>query len=167
MSYEVKVRHVTESGDGISVEALVDGTPVAHTFPKGLGFFDEPDWRNHPRFIDKVVEKYEEHKKRQLGNQRLTEEEKKVDNAKFENKVYRGESENFKEEEKQVDNMTEVDLDNPDKIRTYLKENMAEGYLSEDEGLNIDKFVDEYKRLLDVEENLEEIVKEVVGVESE
>lgn len=58
----------------------------------------------------------------------------------------------------------DISLDNPEQIRKYLKENMAEGYLSEGEGLNIDKFVDEYARLLGVEENLEEIVKDAVGV---
>jgi len=52
-------------------------------------------------------------------------------------------------------------LDKPEEIRTYLKENMAEGYLSESEGLNIDEFVDEYERLLDVEENLGEVMEKV------
>lgn len=58
-----------------------------------------------------------------------------------------------------------VSLDNPEEIRNYLKENMAEGYLSEDEGLNIDKFVDEYKRLLEVEEKTNEVVNDAIGVE--
>jgi len=52
-------------------------------------------------------------------------------------------------------------LDKPDEIRTYLKENMAEGYLSESEGLNIDEFVDKYERLLDMKENLGEIIEKV------
>jgi len=54
-----------------------------------------------------------------------------------------------------------MDLHDSDEIRMYLKENMAEGYLSEEEGLNIDEFVDEYERLLDVEENLGEIMEKV------
>jgi len=60
---------------------------------------------------------------------------------------------------------TEADpsLVSPDELRRYLKENMAEGFLSEDEGLNIDEFVDEYERLLKVEENTEEIISEALG----
>jgi len=54
-----------------------------------------------------------------------------------------------------------MDLHDSDEIRMYLKENMAEGYLSEEEGLNIDEFVDEYERLLDVEEILGEIMEKV------
>lgn len=166
MSYKVRINNQADSGDGISVEAMVNGEPVAHTFPKGMGFFREPV-DGKPPFVEKLIEKYEEKMKRQenLAQVVMSAEEKKIHNDKFQNKVYGAESENFKEEEKQFDNMKEVDLDNPDEIRTYLKENMAEGYLSESEGLNIDKFVDEYERLLDVEENLEEIVKEIIGVE--
>lgn len=58
-----------------------------------------------------------------------------------------------------------VSLDNPEEIRAYLKENMAEGYLSDDEGLNIDSFVDEYERLLEVEEKMDEIVKDAMKIE--
>jgi len=54
-----------------------------------------------------------------------------------------------------------MDLEDPDEIRMYLKENMAEGYLSEEEGLNIDEFVDEYEQLLEMRENLEGIVQKV------
>lgn len=55
------------------------------------------------------------------------------------------------------------DLDAPNQLRRYLKENMAEGYLSEEEGVNIDEFVDEYERLLEVEKDAEEIIQEVYG----
>lgn len=52
-------------------------------------------------------------------------------------------------------------LDDPEEIRGYLKENMAEGYLSENEGMNIDEFVDEYAELLEMKENLGEVVRNV------
>lgn len=52
-----------------------------------------------------------------------------------------------------------MDLDDPEQIRDYLKENMAEGYLSQDEGLNVDSFVDEYAELLQVKQNTEKIVR--------
>lgn len=58
-----------------------------------------------------------------------------------------------------------VDLDNPDQIRKYLKENMAEGYLSEEEGFNIDKFVDRYEQLLQLRDRTQKLVKQVQGVE--
>lgn len=51
------------------------------------------------------------------------------------------------------------DLGKPEEIRDYLKSNMAEGYLSESEGLNIDEFVDRYEELLDQNENLEQVVR--------
>lgn len=57
----------------------------------------------------------------------------------------------------------EPDLNKPDEIRTYLKENMSEGYLSETEGLNIDEFVDRYEELLEMKESFQEIVKELQG----
>jgi len=59
------------------------------------------------------------------------------------------------------------DLDNPEELRTYLKENMAEGYLSESEGLNIDEFVDRYEELLDLKQDFQSIVKELQGVKVE
>lgn len=59
----------------------------------------------------------------------------------------------------------DVRLDEPESIRAYLKENMAEGYLSRDEGLNIDQFVDEYERLLEMERSFDEVLKDAVGVE--
>lgn len=55
------------------------------------------------------------------------------------------------------------DLDKPDEIRKYLKENMSEGYLSESEGLNIDEFVDRYEELLNMKQDFQEIVKELQG----
>lgn len=57
-----------------------------------------------------------------------------------------------------------VELDEPESIRTYLKDNMAEGYLSDEEGLRIDEFVDEYERLLEVEKNIDEVVRDIMGV---
>lgn len=61
--------------------------------------------------------------------------------------------------------MEQPDIKKPEEIRKYLKENMAEGYLSDDEGLNIDKFVDEYERLLEIEEKMDEIVKDAMKIE--
>ena len=55
------------------------------------------------------------------------------------------------------------ELDKPEEIRTYLKENMAEGYLSESEGLNIDEFVDRYEELLNMKQDFQEIIKELQG----
>ncbi len=59
------------------------------------------------------------------------------------------------------------DLEKPEEIRKYLKENMAEGYLSENEGLNIDEFVDEYEELLKMREDFQDIVKKLQGVKVE
>lgn len=166
MTYHVKVLRISDSGDGISVEAHVEGTPVSHTFPKGLGFFEEPE-NGKPKFVEKLEERYED-KMRRKGNasvESATLEEAKVDSGEFQNKEY-GDTENFKEENNVNNSMTDVDLSNPEEIRRYLKENMAEGYLSEDEGMNIDEFVNEYARLLEVEKNMDEIVKEAIGVET-
>lgn len=59
--------------------------------------------------------------------------------------------------------MKNIDLDEPDEIRSYLKENMAEGYLSEEEGMNIDEFVDRYEDLLNMKQSFQEIVKKIQG----
>lgn len=58
------------------------------------------------------------------------------------------------------DTMENTDYSDPEQIRSYLKENMAEGYLSQEEGSSIDEFVDEYSRLLQIEENLDQIMRE-------
>jgi len=68
--------------------------------------------------------------------------------------------ESFKRSENAFVGMSEVDLSQPDEIRDYLKENMAEGYLSDEEGMNIDEFVDEYERLLTFSEDVEQILEE-------
>lgn len=52
-----------------------------------------------------------------------------------------------------------VSTDDPEAIRKYLKENMAEGYLSDEEGLNIDKFVDRYSQLQNQKENTQKLVR--------
>lgn len=78
-------------------------------------------------------------------------------------KVLRGlvrRDESFKRSEDVKDSMSDVDLSRPDEIRDYLKENMAEGYLSDEEGMNIDEFVDEYERLLTFSEDVEQILEE-------
>lgn len=54
-----------------------------------------------------------------------------------------------------------VELDEPEEIRQYLKENMAEGHLSEEEGLNIDQFVDRYEELMETKEKFQEIIEQV------
>jgi len=97
-----------------------------------------------------------------LDEPELFEREHEVEPKRFE----RLHTENFKQENNVNNSMTDVDLSNPEEIRRYLKENMAEGYLSEDEGMNIDEFVNEYARLLEVEKNMDEIVKEAIGVET-
>ncbi len=57
--------------------------------------------------------------------------------------------------------VSDPSLDKPEEIRTYLKENMAEGYLSEDEGLNIDSFVADYAELLSLKHETQEIIRKV------
>jgi hypothetical protein len=160
MSYNVKVQHVTDTGEGISVEATINGEPLAHTFPKGMGFFDESGSGNPP-FIKKIKEKYE---RKHKNVTKLSTEEKKVSEKHFKNQEFEEDSETFKQDNNQEPDM-EVDIDDPEEVRQYLKENMAEGYLSEDEGLHIDEFVDEYQRLLEMEKSLDDVVKEAVGVE--
>lgn len=161
MTYEVKIRHTADSGDGITVEALVNGEAVSHTFPKGMGFFDE-DVPGRPRFVKKLESKYEEKVKREglMAQTELSKEEQKIHGSKFENETFDGGSENFKRSENAKDSMSDVDISRPSEIREYLKENMAEGYLSEEEGLHIDEFVDEYERLLSFEEDVEQILEE-------
>lgn len=160
MSYEVQIRHTADSGSGISVEALVEGEPVAHTFPKNAGYFEER--KGKPQFVKKLEEKYEEKMKRQgkMSVQDTSTEEAKIHSGHFENKFY-GDTEKVKQNQDEKDTMADVDTDSPDEIRRYLKENMAEGYLSEEEGLNIDQFVDEYEELLGMKQNLEQVVREI------
>lgn len=158
MSYKIEVRHHTDSGSGISVEAKVNGEPVAHTFPKGMGFFEEPE-NGRPQFIEKLIDKYEEKMKRE-GNKAqtvLTEEERKIQGDKFVNQTFT-ERENFKQGNNSKDNMGEVGVE---EVRNYLKDNMAEGYLSEEEEQKIDEFVDEYEQLLEGKENFQEIIRKI------
>jgi flagellar biosynthesis chaperone FliJ len=159
MSYEVQIRHSADSGDGISIEAKVEGVPVAHTFPKGMGYFEKPEGENRPRFVEKLEEKYEEKMKRQgkASIQEMTTEEAKIHSSHFVNKTYEGD-ETFKDEENESGNMP--DLDQPEEIRRYLKENMAEGYLSKEEGLNIDRFVDRYKQNIEEDSKAQDIIRE-------
>ena len=127
MSYKVKITHQTDTGDGVSVEARVNGTPVAHTFPKGMGYFKERNGK--PRFVQKLEQKYEDKMKRQgkAAQTALTSEEKKIHNDKFLNETY-GEEQTFKDEDNHINDM-EFNLSEPEEVRTYLKNNMAEGYL--------------------------------------
>jgi len=160
VSYEVRIRHTADTGDGITVEALVNGEAVSHTFPKGMGYFDESG-PGKPEFVLKLEEKYEEKMKRrgELAASELSAEEQKVHASRFENQRFGGD-ESFKRSEDVKDSMSDVDLSRPDEIRDYLKENMAEGYLSDEEGMNIDEFVDEYERLLTFSEDVEQILEE-------
>jgi len=48
-----------------------------------------------------------------------------------------------------------VKLDNPEDIRTYLKENLSEGYLSEEEEKNVERFVDKYASMLSKKDTTE------------
>lgn len=153
MSYEVKVRHLTDSGDGFSVEAEINGEPIAHTFPKGRGFLKRGA-DGKPRYVNELIEMYEE---RHSSSPSI--EEKIARNKVHENKTFKVGGENHNNAKKEEDTM------NPEDVRTYLKENMAEGYLSDEEEVSIDNFVDEYERLLDVEENLQDIMQEVFGVD--
>jgi len=159
MSYDVNVKHVADSGDGISVEARINGEMVSHTFPKGMGFM-ERNIDGNPRYVEELVEIYKDRFEK-VGSQ--TVEDKIVENKVHENKTFSigDKGETFKHEKNQIKDMTNVDTSNPEEIRAYLKENMAEGYLSEEEGLNIDKFVDEYIELRDLKQGFEEIIREV------
>lgn len=159
MSYDVTVKHVVSSGDGISVEAKVNDEMISHTFPKGMGFM-ERNRDGNPRYIEEIVEIYKD-RFENVGSQSI--EDKLVENRVHENKTFNigGEGESFKDEKNQITDMADVNTSDPDDIRSYLKENMAEGYLSEEEGLNIDKFVDEYSDLLDLKQSFEEIIREV------
>jgi len=165
MSYKVRITNQADSGDGISVEARVNGEPVAHTFPKGMGFFREPE-DGKPPFVEKLEEKYEEKMKRQgkTAQTDLTGEERKVHANEFVNKTYGEES--FKQEDNQNRTMDDVDFSNPEEIRGYLKENMAEGYLSKSEEEHIDQFVNNYTELMENEggsssEDVQELVRKV------
>jgi len=162
MNYEVKVLRTADSGSGISVEAKVEGETVAHTFPKGLGFFDDSG-EGKPRFVEKLEEKYEEKMKRKQKTsvQALSTEEAKIHGRYYENKKYSSSvSERFKQANNQ-DNVMDVELDEPEKIRQYLKENMAEGYLSDEEEASIDKFVDRYKEMMEGRQGFQQIVERI------
>jgi len=167
MSYEVKITNQADSGDGVSIEARVEGVPVAHTFPKGMGFFEEPE-NSKPPFVEKLEEKYESKMKRQgkMAQSALTDEEKKIHSKKFLNQTY-GEDEDFKDDKNQNKDMEDVDFNNPEEVRNYLKENMAEGYLSKSEESNIDDFVDYYTELMqrkDEDGNVQEVVRRAYEV---
>lgn len=58
-------------------------------------------------------------------------------------------------------------MNSSEKISDYLKQNMAEGHLSEEEETKIDEFVDEYEELLKMREDFQDIVKELQGVKVE
>lgn len=53
----VKIKHFRDSGDGYSVEAVIDGDTVSHTFPQHDSLFDK-DASGTPRFVHKLVEIY-------------------------------------------------------------------------------------------------------------
>lgn len=51
-----------------------------------------------------------------------------------------------------------MDVQNPDKARQYLVENMAEGHLSAEEESFINEFISEYKKTRAVADNVEGIL---------
>lgn len=166
MSYDVIIRHTADSRNGISIEAKVEGVPISHTFPKNKGWFEEPE-RGRPRFVKKLEEKYEEEMNRRgsTPSNELTDIESKAQGSYFENRVY-SESETFNTEDNLDDNMENVDVETPEEIRKYLKDNMAEGYLSESEEENIDRIVDSYSKMLkdkrrNTDKNIQDLIKEV------
>lgn len=87
MSYKTKILRTSDSGDGISVEAKVEGVPVAHTFPKETRFFDEPA-DGKPLFVEKLEEKYDAKMARQEEISSLSSEEEKIHENRFTNKTY-------------------------------------------------------------------------------
>jgi len=161
MSYNVKIRHHADSGDGVSVEARVEGEPVAHTFPKGMGYFKKRQ-EGPPEFVHKLVEKYEEKMKRDgsVSKDVLSVEERMVQGQEFENNSYSVGRKTLKKDNKLSERM-QVDTTEPEQVRKYLKENMAEGYLSEEEGMNIDAFVNKYKELMEGRDKMQELVREI------
>jgi len=164
MKYDVQVRHVADSGDGISIEAEINGEPVAHTFPKSMGFLDKDKGQHDaaPKAVDKLVQIYKE---RYRPERNLTSEEAKAEKGTLENEqfvYFSDDRTGFKREENQEKSMSEkVDLGKPEDIRKYLKANLAEGYLSEEEGLNVDRFVDRYEELMSNEGGNQELVEKI------
>lgn len=170
MKYEVYIKHAADSGDGISIEAEVNGETIPHTVPKGAEFTGINPETGNPRVVDKLVDKYKEKKRK---GRSITAEEEKLDKNHLEGETFKvgldkGEIRSaLNNEENQGSNHGEnVELDNPKQIREYLKDNMDEGYLSESEEENIDRLVDKYDELLtgnsrDNDEKIEKMLKEV------
>lgn len=156
MNYEIQTRHMTDSGNGISIEVDIDGTAMSHTFAKGEGWLEKTWDQNfggtYPKYIKWFVKEYEKRYKDDLGTQTnsKTSEEKLIEDKVFVNDRFKtGTDKNINNDYNQEDNTGEnVDLDKPDTIRKYLKDNMAEGYLSKDEEEYIDKFVDRYTEMM-------------------
>jgi len=147
MSYEVIIKNIADSGDGISVEAEINGERIAHTAPKNMGFLEEDPKTGRPRIVDKLAEKY---RKRKKCERAMTQEESIIEESDLEGRGYRiGRESTLNNEYNQEDDIGDtVDLDKPDTIRKYLKDNMAEGYLSDDEESKIDEFVDKYTEMM-------------------
>lgn len=54
-----------------------------------------------------------------------------------------------------------VDMSDPDAVKTYLNDNMAEGHLSQEEEAFIEELVTIYSQLIDVEQKFAKILEVV------
>lgn len=52
-------------------------------------------------------------------------------------------------------------FDNPQEVKTYLSDNMAEGYLADEEEAFIEALVERYEELLELEEDVQDLVRTI------
>jgi len=55
----------------------------------------------------------------------------------------------------------EVDFSEPDQVEQYLKENMAEGYLANEENAFVEKLVTIYSELLSSQSDFESLIEQL------
>lgn len=79
---DVKIKYIRDSTDGYSVEAVIDGDIVTHTFPDQDYFF-EKSYSETPRYVHELVDIYESKKgtKKSLNSE--------VESRKHDNREYR------------------------------------------------------------------------------
>lgn len=56
-----------------------------------------------------------------------------------------------------------TNFDDPEQVKQYLDENMAEGYLADEEEAFIEELIANYRGLLETESRVKEIVETVQG----
>lgn len=165
MSYEIQVRHINSSGEGISAEAIINGESIAHTVPKGQGFMEKNEETGRPRIVDKLLEIYKERNEKTqdpVEEQKIS--ENSLENKYFYENTWSREERRLNNDKKNNNGSGNVKLDDPEDIRSYLKENMAEGHLSKEEERNIDSFVDTYSNMMredngDTNKNFDQIAE--------